>query len=101
MDSNKSLNPKKQQSHINSKTSADKSLTFFSIDRFEEDLAICENKISHEIVNIPKNLLPIAVKEGDIIKFENDKYILDIIQTSQEQAKVKKLANQVFKRKNN
>lgn len=76
-----------------------KTETTFSIDRFEGDFAICENRNTGEMVNIPKSDLPENVKEGSILKFENGKYILDIENTKMEQQEIKNLVNNLFKRK--
>lgn len=70
----------------------------FSIDRFEDNFAVCENKITNEMVNIEKTLLPKNCKEGDIIKFENGVYILDNKTTNNEQEEIKDIVNNLFKK---
>lgn len=72
--------------------------TFFSIDRFEGDFAICENKSTGEMVNIKKSLLPESSKEGDILKFENGVYILDKVATQNNQNEIKNMVNNLFKK---
>ena len=69
---------------------------FFSIDRFEGDFAICENKTTGEMVNIKKSLLPESSKEGDIIKFENGVYIIDKTATQNAQNEIKNMVNNLF-----
>lgn len=76
-----------------------KTETTFSIDRFEENFAVCENKQTGEMINIPKSDLPSNISEGDIIKFENGKYILDIEATNKEKQEIKNLVDNLFKRK--
>ena len=76
-----------------------KTETTFSIDRFEGDFAICENKQTGEMLNIPKTELPSNISEGDIIKFENGKYVLDIEATNKEKQEIKNLVDNLFKRK--
>ena len=49
----------------------------FSIDRFEDDIAILENRITGEKKDIEKSKLPNEVKEGSIVKCINGKYIYD------------------------
>lgn len=71
---------------------------FISIDRFEGEFAICENKETGEFFNIPKCELPVNVKEGSILKFENGKYILDNEKTNQEQEEIKNMVNNLFKK---
>ena len=47
------------------------------IDRFEGNIAICENRKTGEIKEILKEELEEELKEGNIIKYENGKYVLD------------------------
>lgn len=72
---------------------------FFSIDRFEDEFAVCENIKTGEMVNIEKVLLPENIKEGSIIKCENGKFILDNEATSKKQAEIKSMVNNLFKKK--
>lgn len=72
----------------------------FSIDRFEGEFAVCENRETGDFVNIPKSELPANCKPGSILKFENGKYILDIEETKKEQDTVKNMVSNLFKRKN-
>lgn len=70
----------------------------FSIDRFEGEFAVCENIETKEIINIKKTYLAENIKEGSIIKFENGKFVLDPIATSQKQAEIKKMVDNLFKK---
>ncbi len=71
----------------------------FSVDRFEGEFAVCENRQTGELVNIPKNLLPNNCKQGSILKFENGIYTLDLEETQKEQEEIKNLVNNLFKKK--
>ena len=82
------------------KNHLEKSNITFSIDRFEDNFAICENMQTGEFIDIPIELLPIDCKKGSIIKLVNNKYVLDIEETKQKQEEIKKLVDTVFKRKN-
>lgn len=73
--------------------------SLFSIDRFEGEFAVCENKETSEIVNIKKSLLPENCKVGDIIKFKNGVYLIDEITTQNEKDEIKTMVNNLFKRK--
>ena len=53
----------------------------FSLDRFEENMAVIEDRKTGKMKNISKEKLPIQSKEGDIIKCINGKYFLDIEET--------------------
>ena len=70
----------------------------FSIDRFEENFAVCEVKETNEIINISKELLPIAAKEGDILKIDNSELIIDYEKTKNEQKEIKNLVDGLFKK---
>lgn len=70
----------------------------FSIDRFENSFAICENRDTGEMINIRRDELPNNIKEGSILKFQNGKYILDLEGTKKEQNEIKNLVDNLFKR---
>ena len=53
----------------------------YTIDRFEEDKVVIENRQTKEIKNIEKNKIPNNCKDGDILKCINGKYFLDEEQT--------------------
>lgn len=74
--------------------------TKFTVDRFENNFAVCENRTTGEFLDIPINFISKDIKEGSIIKLENDLYILDNEMYQSELDEVKRLANSVFKRKN-
>lgn len=71
----------------------------FSVDRFEENFAVCENLETGIFINIPISDLPKGIKEGSIIKFENGKYILDKKLEDIKKQEVKNLVNNLFKKK--
>ena len=77
----------------------DSSSISFSIDRFEEDFAVCENKLTEEIILISQNLIPKEAKSGDILIFKNNMLIVDIQETQTQQENIKNLVEQLFKRK--
>ena len=45
----------------------------YVIDRFEGDIAVCQNKETQEILNLDKSLLPSYAKESDLIEYEDGK----------------------------
>ena len=49
----------------------------YVIDRIENNIAVLENINTREIINIDINLLPKNIKEGNIIKYKNNKYKID------------------------
>lgn len=70
----------------------------YSIDRFEGEFAVCENLETGEMINIRIDLLPDGIKEGSIIKFDNENYILDAETTKEKQEKIKNIVNNLFKK---
>lgn len=52
------------------------------VDRFEGNLAICENRENKEMLNVEISKLPDGVKEGDVLRFKNNKYELDEVERS-------------------
>lgn len=46
------------------------------IDRFEENIAVCEDRNTGEKKEILKDELPEGISEGDVIKKENGKYVI-------------------------
>lgn len=81
------------------KSHLEKNTKNFSIDRFEDIFAVCEDLETGEIVNIEKSLLPADCKEGSIITLENGVYTLDTQKTLEKQENISKMVNNLFKRK--
>jgi len=48
----------------------------FTIDRFEEDIVVLENRNDGKTINVKIQDLPTDIKEGDILKKINEKYIV-------------------------
>lgn len=65
--------------------------TLFTIDRFEENIAVCENRKTGKMVDIPKDLITALAKEGDIIKFEDGSFVLDKQNTDKEKAEIEEM----------
>ena len=60
--------------------------TIYTIDRFEEDLAVCEDRETKEMINIKRTDLPKDSHEGSTLKLKNGKFELDL----EEEEKVEK-----------
>lgn len=50
----------------------------YTVDRFENDIAICEDRNTKEMISIPKKNLPKGIKEGSILAYKDGKYRIDI-----------------------
>ena len=49
----------------------------YTIDRFEGEYAICENRETEELTNISITKIPKGAKEGDILDFSNGEYTIN------------------------
>lgn len=68
----------------------------FSIDRFEEDMVILENRENGNRINVERNKLPSNLKEGDILKCINGKYSLDKERTQEENNRLRSKMNDLW-----
>jgi len=62
---------------IHQKIEETKSHITLVVDRFEGDIAVCEDRETEEITNIDISELPENVQEGDVLKLNNGKYEID------------------------
>ena len=60
----------------------------YTIDRFEEDFAVCEDS-DQRMVNIPFEDLPVDSVEGDILTYFEGRYVKDARATSLTQRRIK------------
>lgn len=60
----------------------------YSLDRFEENIAVMENRKTGEIKNISRDILPEYAKEGDIINCINGKYFVNKQKTEEIEKKI-------------
>lgn len=49
----------------------------YIVDRIEDNIAVLENKDTKETTDVSLTLLPKNLKEGNILKYENNTYTLD------------------------
>lgn len=49
----------------------------FTVDRFEQDVAVCENRQTKKMVNIKLQDLPKGIKEGSLLIYKNGEFIFD------------------------
>lgn len=83
----------------NSKTLSNEPI-YYSIDRFINNFAVCENIQTGDFINIPKILIDKNAKVGDILVNKNNKFIIDIEKTKSMQNEIKDLAQSLFKKRN-
>ena len=66
-----------------------------SIDRFEGEIAVCEQD-NGEILNIEKSRLPENAKAGDVLDIDDDMITIDHDETKQRKEQIKKLVDDLF-----
>jgi len=72
--------------------------TIYTIDRIESDKAVAFDENDAEII-ISLEVLPDNVKEGDILKFDGEEYIIDVEQTAKVEADIKARFEKLLKKK--
>ncbi len=68
----------------------------YSVDRIENGFAVCEDCDTKIIENIPIAKFDFTVKAGDIIRFDTNKYSLDINETQKMKKELFDLQNSLF-----
>lgn len=71
--------------------------TLFTLDRIEGMFAICENRDNGKMYNIPKSLIDNSAKDGDILKFCDEKFEIDSNITKEKNYDIKNLFNSLKK----
>lgn len=61
----------------------------FTVDRFEGNIAVLENRKTQEMINLKKEELPEGLKTGDIIKKINGKFYIDRVETEKIEKRIK------------
>lgn len=68
---------------------------YYSIDRFEEDTAVLQD-YDGNIKNIPRGMLPDNAKQGDILNFKNNRFIIDGAETARRRDYVRALQQRLI-----
>ena len=61
----------------------------YTIDRFEGDLAVCEDRETKEMINIKRKDLPEDSHEGSILKLKNGKFELNLEEDEEIEKRIK------------
>lgn len=62
----------------------------FTIDRFEDNIVVLEDRKNNNMINVKKEELPDNIKEGDILKKINGKYFVDKNLVKETEDRIKK-----------
>lgn len=68
---------------------------YIVIDRFEENIVICE-KDDRSIIKIERNKIPIHAKEGDVLWIDQDKIIVDEDETKRRKKEIEKIVGDLW-----
>ena len=66
-----------------------------TVDRIEGDFAVCETE-DMCVINISTAEIPFEVKEGNVLIFQNGKYIIDEEYEADRRAKIFALQDSIF-----
>lgn len=69
----------------------------FAIDRIEENIAILENLETKEKLEVSLNSLPDDIKDGSILIYNNNEYILDNNEEEKRRTSIKDKFNRLKK----
>ena len=75
--------------------------TLFTLDRYESDYAVCENRTTGEMFDIPRLMVDPYARDGDILKLENGKYRIDYNENEKQREISRELTKHVTKFRNN
>ena len=62
----------------------------YSIDRIEDTKAVLENIITKEKKEVDIILLPVEIKEGSIVSYKDDMYVLEITEEEKSRQEILK-----------
>ena len=68
----------------------------YSVDRFEGEYAVLENRKTNEIKNVKKDMLPENIKEGSILQYVNGKYTYNEELTKEEKNRIQDRMNKLW-----
>ena len=68
----------------------------YSVDRFEGEYAILENRKTNEIKHVKNDMLPENIKEGSILQYVNGKYTYNEELTKEETNRIQEKMNKLW-----
>ncbi len=71
-------------------------MKIYSVDRIENGFAVCEDRDTKKIENIPVTEFDFSVKVGDILRFDGEKYVVDKDETRKIKKELFDLQNSLF-----
>lgn len=74
--------------------------TLFTLDRYESNYAVCENRTTGKMYDIPRTMVESNAKEGDILKLEGTTYQKAHNENGKPSKYVEKLVDSIVNYKN-
>lgn len=68
----------------------------YTIDRFEANYAVCENRETRKMINIDVSNLPNNVQEGDILVYKDNTYTIDEIERKEIEERINEKIKNIF-----
>ena len=68
----------------------------YSVDRFEGEYAVLENRKTNEIKHVKKDMLPENIKEGSILQYVSGKYTYNEELTKEEITRIQDRMNKLW-----
>lgn len=66
------------------------------VDRIENNIAVCENRKSGEIIELDVSKLPEEIKEGTVLKYENGIYKIDLEEQKKIEDRIKEKMKNIW-----
>ena len=70
----------------------------YVIDRIEDNIVVCQNLETKEMVEIENKLLPQNIKDGNVLLFENNEYKLDLDEEEIRRQRIRERFNRLKQR---
>ena len=70
----------------------------YIIDRVEDNIVVCENLETKEMIELDKSLLPKNIKDGNVLLFENNEYKLDLNEEELRRQRIRERFNRLKQR---
>ena len=70
----------------------------YTIDRWEGEIAVLEDRESKEMINVPKEKIENDAREGDILLLQGNTYIVDKEKTEEARKRISNLLNKLKKK---
>ena len=68
----------------------------YSVDRFEGEYAVLENRKTNELKQVKRDMLPANIKEGSILQCVNGKYMYNEELTKEETNRIQDRMNKIW-----